>query len=229
MIYRVTRIALDRVSPRKPTITRTNTPLDVTVAEDDSTKSSKKSKKPNKMQSMDPCRICLSGYFSQRNPLIMPCKCQGTMRNIHVRCLQQWLQTKVVGRDRGCSKTYHMKSLACELCKEPLPKELRVNGKDTDLIQIEYPTKNFMVLEYFNEEKESTLTHILDFSKTNQINVGRARGSDIRINDPSVSRKHAIMTAHKSGIYLEDNNSKFGTLAQIKNQIVLQPGRTMYV
>ena len=70
-----------------------------------------------------------------------------------------------------------------------------------------------MILECFNEEKETTLMHILDFSKTNTINVGRARGSDIRINDPSVSRKHAVLTAHKSGIYLTDNDSKFGTLA----------------
>ena len=122
-----------------------------------------------------------------------------------------------------------MKKLECELCKEPLPKELRVNGKDADLINIEYPTKNFIVLEYFNEEKESTLMHILDFSKTNTINIGRARGADIRINDASVSRRHAIITAHKSGIYLEDNFSKFGTLTQIKNEIILQPGRTIFV
>jgi E3 ubiquitin-protein ligase DOA10 len=34
------------------------------------------------------CRICLdSDYDSMTNPLISPCKCAGTMKYIHIRCL----------------------------------------------------------------------------------------------------------------------------------------------
>ena len=35
------------------------------------------------------CRVCLSEHISQDNPLVSVCKCSGTMRYIHIECLQQ--------------------------------------------------------------------------------------------------------------------------------------------
>ena len=49
----------------------------------------------------------------------------------------------------------------------------------------------------------------------NVFKLGRGHESDIRISDISVSRFHAQLKCTKDGYYLEDNNSKFGTLALV--------------
>ena len=39
------------------------------------------------------CRICLSEDQEKENPMISPCKCDGTMKYIHYLCLKEWLQS----------------------------------------------------------------------------------------------------------------------------------------
>ena len=51
----------------------------------------------------------------------------------------------------------------------------------------------------------------------NSFKLGRGHESDVRITDISVSRFHASLKCAKDGYYIEDNNSKFGTLALIQN------------
>lgn len=34
------------------------------------------------------CRICLGDNDEPDNPFITPCKCDGTMKCIHIKCLQ---------------------------------------------------------------------------------------------------------------------------------------------
>ena len=45
-----------------------------------------------------PCRICLSENYTDDNPLICPCNCDGTMKYIHLKCLQRALRSKVTTR-----------------------------------------------------------------------------------------------------------------------------------
>mmetsp|Transcript_22082 Transcript_22082/g.25384 ORF Transcript_22082/g.25384 Transcript_22082/m.25384 type:complete len:80 (+) Transcript_22082:362-601(+) len=41
------------------------------------------------------CRICLSeDAGDDKDPLISPCKCSGTMKHIHLKCLTEWLESK---------------------------------------------------------------------------------------------------------------------------------------
>jgi len=42
--------------------------------------------------------------------------------------------------------------------------------------------------------------------------LGRGNDTDIRITDITVSRLHAKIRKEKDGFYLEDNESKFGSL-----------------
>jgi hypothetical protein len=104
-----------------------------------------------------------------------------------------------------------------------------MGDKTAELLSIKYPEKNYVVLENFNESRESSLMHIIDFGTTNTVNIGRARNSDIRINDISVSRKHASLKMTKNGVYMVDLDSKFGTLMQIRREIVLETGRKVTV
>ncbi len=47
--------------------------------------------------------------------------------------------------------------------------------------------------------------------------MGRGHESEVRVNDISVSRTHAILKYQPDGIYIEDNISKFGTLVLLKD------------
>ena len=47
--------------------------------------------------------------------------------------------------------------------------------------------------------------------------MGRGHDSEVRVNDISVSRCHAIINYRPNGIYISDNKSKFGTLVLTRN------------
>jgi pSer/pThr/pTyr-binding forkhead associated (FHA) protein len=54
--------------------------------------------------------------------------------------------------------------------------------------------------------------------------MGRGHESDLRINDISVSRLHAMIKYKNGKFLLEDNVSKFGTLVLINKRTPLSPG-----
>lgn len=70
------------------------------------------------------CRICLADTVEYNNPLISPCYCSGTMKYIHVGCLQQWMESRVVLSETSYSKTFFWKNYDCELCKFKFPLEI---------------------------------------------------------------------------------------------------------
>jgi pSer/pThr/pTyr-binding forkhead associated (FHA) protein len=51
----------------------------------------------------------------------------------------------------------------------------------------------------------------------------------VRINDISVSRLHALLKYQDDGFYIEDNNSKFGTIVLIQDKLYLNKDHTMAV
>lgn len=66
------------------------------------------------------------------------------------------------------------------------------------------------------EKNTSRMVHILNFSNRTQLNMGRGHESEVRVNDISVSRCHTIIKYTEDGIFIKDNNSKFGTLVLIR-------------
>lgn len=54
--------------------------------------------------------------------------------------------------------------------------------------------------------------------------MGRGHESDLRINDISVSRLHAMIKFKDGKFLLEDNLSKFGTLVLVRKSTALEPG-----
>ena len=64
----------------------------------------------------------------------------------------------------------------------------------------------------------------------NTIKIGRGHDNDLRVADISVSRCHAFIKKDEKGhVYLEDNQSKFGTLVLIKAPLVLRESMTYYI
>ena len=54
--------------------------------------------------------------------------------------------------------------------------------------------------------------------------MGRGHESDLRINDISVSRLHAMIKYKEGRFLLEDNVSKFGTLVLVSRRTPLYAG-----
>lgn len=182
---------------------------------------------------LNSCRICLLDDNDDLNPLISPCFCTGTMGVVHVRCLQRWLDSKITQNSHRDVKVYTWRSLNCELCKFKYPSKILVNKNTIDLITIDKPPTNYLILESGSNELKSI--HVLNLEDKKSIKLGRGYDSDMRIPDISVSRNHAIIHIRSSGLYIQDLNSKFGTLIRMKKDICLdldskfkiQTGRTL--
>jgi len=99
-----------------------------------------------------------------------------------------------------------------------------------DIVGVEKPQKNFIVLESLSND-EKKVFHIINTadllpgsgSSKNKIKIGRGQDSDVRVvDDISVSRNHAFIHRDANGhYYLTDNNSKFGTLLQLQYPVYL--------
>jgi hypothetical protein len=89
----------------------------------------------------------------------------------------------------------------------------------------------FMILESLDHDKNSSRiihTIMLGGAKHN-FKMGRGHDSDLRVNDISVSRCHAIIKYIDSKYYLEDNLSKFGTLVLLRERIEIEQNATKAV
>ena len=65
--------------------------------------------------------------------------------------------------------------------------------------------------------------HLLIVSPMYKIfKLGRGHAAHVRVNDISISREHAFIKCRNDGFYIEDNNSKFGTLVLPKDNIYLK-------
>lgn len=129
----------------------------------------------------------------------------------------------------------YWRTFECEICKQPYPYLFKTthNQRVYKLVDIELPSsckseaegeQNYIVMESLPLEKNSSRTiHILGFSaQKTTFNMGRGHESEVRVNDISVSRCHAIIKYKPDGIYIEDNKSKFGTLVLLKDRYLLE-------
>ena len=185
----------------------------------------------------DTCKICFNATSDPTNPLISACKCTGTMKFIHFQCLKAWMSLKLVVKESPMVKSYFWKSFECEICKSSYPYCILHTGTRYSLIDVKKPEEgSFVMLESLNHEKNtSRIIHIVTPTETkSSLKMGRGHESDVRVTDISVSRFHASINCTKQGIYIEDNDSKFGTLVLVPKLDldpslgrVIQVGRTI--
>jgi len=55
------------------------------------------------------------------------------------------------------------------------------------------------------------------------LKIGRGHDADLRINDISVSRFHAVIKFKNNQFVIADNVSKFGTLVLVRNKLDIHP------
>ena len=175
------------------------------------------------------CKVCYGDVSTLDNPLISPCKCSGSMQYIHLQCLQKWLETRISCRVNEGVITYTWTSLLCELCKAEIP--MKLPGTEVFVLNINQP---YILLENQGKNFKGTM-HLISIEEGKNAILGRGHQSDIRIPDISVSRGHATIKYATGRFFLQDNNSKFGTLIHLNNQtmlhsfqpLTLQVGRTV--
>jgi hypothetical protein len=187
-----------------------------------------KAKNPDKI-----CRICLGGdgdesEWTEDNPLFAPCICSGTMKYVHLECMQQWVHNKRHSKEVELVKSYNWKNLEWELWKHKIHEEFEFNGKKYYLLNYERPKEGeYIVLESFTNTPHKTI-HVITVpqnyirkKKELLIKVGRGTEADVRITDISVSRFHSKIYYYNGEFYWNDNNSKFGTVVLLRQPISL--------
>ena len=175
-------------------------------------------------QEKSACRICLSDVQTPEDPLICPCKCAGTMKFIHLGCLKEWLKSKVSAKVTEKGMSFHIKDLTCELCKTDFPAFITSNNQKINLLNINFPTKSYVIIEEFRPERNSKhALHLMCLEPGEAGTLGRGHDCDIKISDISVSRKHCKIQLFDGIFYIEDTKSKFGTLAKMKKSFTLKP------
>jgi len=168
------------------------------------------------------CRICFLNESNDSNPLLSPCKCDGSLKYIHYKCLKNWINTKI-NNDSSISEedlviSYDSKEIKCEICKEKYPDYIFYHNRYYN-IKFYTPSFNkYIILESFrNDNYKSNFFHIISLENKNVFIIGRAEETDFCIPDLSISRYHCFLHIHNNEIYLEDNGSKFGSLILLQN------------
>ena len=148
--------------------------------------------------------------------------------------MKNWIKTQRHVKDYGENVTsYYWKKFECEICKQSYPYIFKKGNDLFKLIDIAEPKPDakYILLESMPLDKNTSRNiHMLTVTdKKSEFKLGRGHESEVRINDISVSRCHAIIKCRKDGFYVEDNLSKFGTIVLLKNTLRLAEDHTMAV
>ncbi|KAK1442659.1 fha domain-containing protein [Babesia gibsoni] len=165
------------------------------------------------------CRICLEDESS--GPLVVPCKCKGSMKYVHLSCVRQWVQGRLKLNDENGvpNLSYFLQNLSCELCNVAYPSYVEVGSVVTEFLGLEEPDHPYAVLEPTNTG--TTGLHIVSVAN-GATGFGRGSRCSVVLRDISVSRAHAILEYRNGQFVLEDRGSKFGTLIQVDSPFRMQ-------
>ena len=171
------------------------------------------------------CRICYSSESNINNPLISPCKCNGSMQYIHYNCLKQCIEAKIQKKEDENFKFLIWNNFECEICKCEYPKYLKYKNNIYPMVNIENNFDSYSICDYnlFDDTKKKTFRKGLIIFKINEdydeIPIGRTQSNRIKLKDISVSRIHCNLIRKNNKLYIIDKGSKFGTLIYVKKSI----------
>lgn len=121
------------------------------------------------------CRICLSESNDRENPLMSPCLCSGSLKFVHFKCLQTWVQSRLHLDRKNGIVSIEWEGLACELCKGSLPLSFKHENSHYDLLQLREQNKenfeNYVVLESYSKHFVRSGIHYIDFTQRSSIAI----------------------------------------------------------
>ena len=188
------------------------------------------------------CKIC---YLEEEendleNPLVQPCTCTGSMKFIHLTCLRKWISTRScvkIDTSADCS-IFLIKPVECELCKTKFPDFIKYENRLFPVIDFSNEFDNYLTLESLTLDKQNNkFIYVISLDKDRKIKIGRGHEAKVILSDISVSRIHCFMIVEKNQVFIEDNDSKFGTLILVQSpniklaenlSLFIQVGRTFF-
>ena len=234
---------IDMVNQRNPTDSNFQDRIQIlTINHNTKLKTTNKSTKQNLLTSSKTknkdkiCRVCYLGEEEEEeltNPIIQPCHCSGSCKYIHLNCLKQWINTKnclKIDQNEYCSVFIFTES-ECEICKTKFPDLVEHNGILHSLLDFTDEFKNYLILESLTLDRDNNkFLYIISLEKNKEINVGRGESCDILLSDISVSRIHSWLIIEGKNVYIQDNDSKFGTLILIQTPTIqMAEGLPLYI
>jgi pSer/pThr/pTyr-binding forkhead associated (FHA) protein len=172
------------------------------------------------------CRIC---YVEEEpvsdfnNPLVQPCKCSGSLKYIHLNCLKHWLNTKscIKVETNDNYSIFLVKPVECEICKTKFPDFVKHKENLYEILDFKSEFDNYFTIESLTIDKNNNrCIYVVNLDKNIKLKIGRGHDANLTLTDISVSRVHSIITIENKNIYLEDNNSKFGTLILVQSPTI---------
>ena len=173
------------------------------------------------------CRICYITSSDMENPLISPCKCNGTMKYIHYKCLKHCIEVNLTKKIEQNYKYYNWKNYSCEICKEEYPKYIKIKDSLYPLVDLEIGFSSYITCDYalYDDVRKKTSRKGILIIKINEdsdediITLGRSQNNRVKLKDISVSRNHCNIIKRKNQLFIVDKGSKFGSLIYINNPL----------
>jgi hypothetical protein len=184
----------------------------------------------------DKCWYCPNSNSNSdiNNPLICLCSCHNY---IHYECLKKYLRAKITVSEnkKKTVTTYRCEFFNCNVCKTPYHLRFRIPefNKIYNLIDFTLPDKtDYICLESLNYSKDKNNIKTLHIIQLNdqEITIGGIDVNDIFNNDISKSGVQAVLRYNKNNgnLFLEDKNSKFGTLVLVRGNVKIKEEQTYF-
>ena len=173
------------------------------------------------------CRICTVGP-SKANPFIANlCKCKSS--SIHLNCLKKWMTQKAFISEFQNLKYYNRHRIECEICKTKLPSQIKIEGRNIDLVNFADDQHELILLfsffHNFSEREGGNLVVCYGANDVPNIKIGRSEDNDIVFAKEEVESEHALLVRKKNQFYLVDLGTKYNTYKLITDQVDLNQGR----
>lgn len=159
------------------------------------------------LESRPQCYICYENG-RKMDPLINPCQCSGSVKYVHLNCLQRWIQP-----EGSTAVNTH-----CPVCKARYPEK-------TQVMMIRPPA---VLLESWSNHRSLKLRHWVSFAQHDQASLGRfADHNDVVIPDHSVSGEHAFLEHSADTFTLRDRESSNGSYIRLCEPLKLNFGDSL--
>ena len=182
------------------------------------------------------CRICYEEENPKdelNNPLVQACHCSGSLKYIHLNCLKQWLLKKSCTKKEKNDKyaLFVIKEIDCEICKTKYPDFIKHKEKIYEILDLKSEFENTLIIESLSKDKNNDkILFVINLDYNNKLRIGRGHDADINFLDVSISRLHSILTIDKKkNIFIEDNDSKFGTLILVQSSLKLIENLPLFI
>ena len=155
------------------------------------------------------CYICYEAG-EKGNPLINLCQCTGSVKYVHLDCIQKWIQPE------GSTAVH----THCPICKAKYPDKAQA-------MMIRPPA---LLLESWSNHRSLKLSHWVSFAQHSTASLGRfAEHNDVVIPDHSVSGEHAYIVHQNDQFWLHDRESSNGSFIRLCSPLKLPFGESLQI